>query len=242
MERQRVQANITAYWNARGATYDSQPGHGIHGTGEHAAWLRALAALLPPPPADILDVGAGTGFLSLLLAELGHRVLGLDLAEGMLAQARRKAARLPQPPAFRVGDAHAPDLPPASVDVVASRHLLWTLADPAAAFAAWRRLLRPGGRVLAIDGLWWADGRATVRGATTEPWQIAWETYYSDAVQQELPLMHAQSLEPILAAVRAAGFVDVRVSRLEEIERIERNTKERSDYPSRYVITVFAGA
>ena len=39
----------------------------------------------------VLDVGAGTGALSLLAAEIGHRVTALDLSEGMLAVAERKA-------------------------------------------------------------------------------------------------------------------------------------------------------
>jgi 2-polyprenyl-3-methyl-5-hydroxy-6-metoxy-1,4-benzoquinol methylase len=34
-------------------------------------------------PMDILDVGTGTGFLALLLAELGHRVVAIDLADAM---------------------------------------------------------------------------------------------------------------------------------------------------------------
>jgi ubiquinone/menaquinone biosynthesis C-methylase UbiE len=89
-----IQTGITAYWNQRGASYDQQPGHASHGGQEHRAWLSALADLLPPAPADILDVGAGTGFLSFLLAELGRRVIGADLADGMPAQARAKATGL----------------------------------------------------------------------------------------------------------------------------------------------------
>ncbi|NWF79404.1 MAG: methyltransferase domain-containing protein [Chloroflexi bacterium] len=45
-----------------------------------------------------------------------------------------------------------------SVDVVISRHLLWTLSDPPRALSSWQDLLRPGGLLLVIDGLWWAGG------------------------------------------------------------------------------------
>jgi SAM-dependent methyltransferase len=50
-----------------------------------------------------------------------------------------------------VGGGHGP---PASFDVVTSRHFLWTLREPAKAMASWRNLLRPGGRLVAVDGFW----------------------------------------------------------------------------------------
>jgi ubiquinone/menaquinone biosynthesis C-methylase UbiE len=39
-----------------------------------------------------------------------------------------------------------------SFDVVVTRHLVWTLVDPRAAFVEWLRVLKPGGRVLIVDG------------------------------------------------------------------------------------------
>lgn len=82
----------------------------------------------------MLDVGAGTGFLAFLAAELGHKVTGIDLAEGMLAVAREQATEVTNPPNFLIGDAIAPDFPPESFAVIMSRHVLWTLRDPASAF------------------------------------------------------------------------------------------------------------
>jgi len=51
-----------------------------------------MRRLLPEPPASVLDVGAGTGFLSLLLAGQGYDVTAVDLSPGMLGQLRGKAA------------------------------------------------------------------------------------------------------------------------------------------------------
>jgi SAM-dependent methyltransferase len=46
---------------------------------------------------------------------------------------------------------------------VVTRHLVWTLTDPAAAFAQWRRVLRPGGILLIVDGDWVSPASALER-------------------------------------------------------------------------------
>lgn len=119
-----VQSNVTAYWNGHSGAYDEHQFSRLHAAEAKAASWVALRAALPPPPADILDVGTGTGFLSLLLAEHGCRVVGIDLAEQMLATARAKAASLDSPPVLQVGDAVEPPFPPQSFDAVTNRYLL----------------------------------------------------------------------------------------------------------------------
>jgi SAM-dependent methyltransferase len=79
-----AQEHINAYWDVRSRSYDGDPGHGILDEEERRAWLAALA--------DVLDAGTGTGFLAFLLADLGHRVTGIDLSEDMLSAALARAA------------------------------------------------------------------------------------------------------------------------------------------------------
>lgn len=61
---------------------------------------------------SILDLGCGTGNHALPLAERGYEVVGVDLSESMLAEARRKARTLtaPSKPVFQQGDARNVDL------------------------------------------------------------------------------------------------------------------------------------
>src|SRR6266571_3556720 len=58
---------------------------------EFAVTLRALKDYLPRLPAEVLDVGGGPGRYSIAVAKLGHRVTLLDLSEGCLQLAQRKA-------------------------------------------------------------------------------------------------------------------------------------------------------
>ena len=87
-----IEQQVREYWDLDAATYDRSPGHDPQTRVELAVWAATLRRLLPPPPARVLDAGAGTGFVSLLLAREGYRVTALDLAPSMLAQLSAKAA------------------------------------------------------------------------------------------------------------------------------------------------------
>jgi ubiquinone/menaquinone biosynthesis C-methylase UbiE len=141
-------------WDEHAATYDEEPDHGLRDPAVRAAWASLLRLHLPAPPADVLDLGCGTGSLAVLLAEAGHHVQGLDLSAPMVAAAEAKARAAGVDAAFRQGDAAAPPYRAGSADVVLSRHVLWALPDPDEALRRWVGLLRPGGRLVLVEGRW----------------------------------------------------------------------------------------
>ncbi len=99
--------------------------------------------------ARVLEVGCGTGTNACHLAErFGCTVVGIDIAEYMVAEAQRKAEEkgLKDRVSFSVGDAYHIDFPDASFDAVVTVFVSQFL-DPARAFAEFRRVLRPGGRL-----------------------------------------------------------------------------------------------
>ncbi len=145
---------MTSFWDDRAATFDDEPDHGLRDPGVRAAWADLLLPLLPAAPARVADLGCGTGSLAVLLAEAGHHVRGVDLAPRMVAAATAKAAAAGVVAEFVQGDAADPPYAPGSADVVLVRHVLWALPDPAAALARWVRLLRPGGRLVLVEGRW----------------------------------------------------------------------------------------
>ncbi|WP_210574691.1 bifunctional 2-polyprenyl-6-hydroxyphenol methylase/3-demethylubiquinol 3-O-methyltransferase UbiG [Streptomyces sp. GESEQ-4] len=141
-----------ADWDAAAPTFDDEPDHGLRDPDIRLAWADRLRAWLPPRPCDVLDLGCGTGSLSLLAAEQGHRVTGVDLSPAMVALARAKLAG--RDAVFLVGDAAAPPVGEDRFDTVLVRHVLWALPDPGRALRHWRELLRPGGRLVLVEGVW----------------------------------------------------------------------------------------
>jgi ubiquinone/menaquinone biosynthesis C-methylase UbiE len=222
--RPHLQSQITAFWDQpreHGREYDQMPFHGMNTDKEKQAWLESLLGLLPPLPADVLDVGTGTGFLALLAAELGFRATGIDLSEGMWKLAEAKAGAMESGPRFLAGDAVDPDFAPESFDCIVSRHLLGSLLEPDTAFANWLRVLRPGGRVVSIE--WAADASRST-----------WKPYPED-VLKELPLRGAGAQE-LTTSFRRAGFVSSELENLDLIWKAEQHAFPDQQPRIRYAI------
>lgn len=144
--------DIRDYWSSRAATFDTSPGHEIFGDDERQAWHRLIREHLGDGADRMaLDLASGTGVISRLLCESGFKVTGLDFSEPMLERARTKARARDLKASFLIGDAEDTRLPENSFDVIMTRHLVWTLPDPKAAFADWFRVLKPGGSILIVD-------------------------------------------------------------------------------------------
>ena len=103
---------------------------------------------------DILDVGTGPGFFAIIMALAGHEITAIDFTEEMLEQAKSNAASEGVKPAFKLSDGHSINAPDASYDLIISRNLTWTLIDAEKAYTEWKRVLRPGGKIIIFDANW----------------------------------------------------------------------------------------
>jgi SAM-dependent methyltransferase len=143
-------------WDAEAGSFDEEPDHGLRDPGVRGAWAERLRGWLPGGASDVLDLGCGTGSLSLLAAEQGHRVTGVDLSPAMVELARAKLAG--RDAVFLIGDAAHPPVGEQRFDVVLGRHVLWALPDPGRVLLRWWGLLRPGGRLVLVEGVWGEAG------------------------------------------------------------------------------------
>lgn len=128
------------------------------------SYMRAIAtrtmdALALAPGESVLEVGCGNGvFLPLLARAVGPagRVVGLDHAPTFVAAARARVAEqgLDGHVTVEEGDAYRLPFPDASFDAAHCERVLMHLDDPTAALRELRRVVRPGGRVVAVEPDW----------------------------------------------------------------------------------------
>ena len=166
----------------------------------------------------VLDAGAGTGFLSLLLAREGYRVTALDLAPAMLAGLRAKAQR--RDLSIETVEGSAVEPPGDGYDAVVERHLVWTLPDPTAALQAWRKVA-PNGTLVLLESAWGARRRSEqlrarardlLRRLRNEPPDHHAE--YAPDLRAELPFGTGTTPEQLVRLVESTAWGAARVERL----------------------------
>lgn len=224
-----VKSAIRSRWDVSSQKYDTHFGHGIKTPDEREAWKRILWEALPGNGLDILDVGCGTGEISLVLAEMGHNVHGIDISEKMLTLARAKAKASRLKAKFLIGDAESLNFDEGKFDAVVSRHLLWTLPHPDKAMNEWKRILKNNGTVMVIDGMWrdgTLEGRArrlaSELGVILLERQNPWKAWYPSELNSALPHRFGLSSEDARKYFVASSLCDVTLSDLNEIREIQK--------------------
>ncbi len=101
------------------------------------------------PESTVLDVGAGTGFLTEGAAKIARKVIALDFSEAMMSEARAKLGG--RNVEFKIGNVERIPLPNASVDAVVGNMVLHHCPNPEAAVKEMTRVLVPGGRLVLSD-------------------------------------------------------------------------------------------
>lgn len=127
------------------------------------ASMGAIMALLPPPPARILDMGCGAGWTSIFFAKRGYEVVGQDISDDMIALAEENRARqgVGHTLSFICGDYEAIDHANA-FDAVIFFDCLHHADDETAALRAARAALRTGGLLVTHEP---GEGHSTAPGS-----------------------------------------------------------------------------
>jgi len=202
MQQLELKDRIREWWNDPSQDYDGFHGHGVNSDIEKELWGNEIVGMLDPKRNPrVLDIGTGTGFLALLLSSKGYEVTAVDWAVTMMQKAIDKANAASLPIKFDVQDAERLSFADASFDAVVSRHVLWTLADPAKAAKEWTRVIKPGGMVI-----------------TDIPRQgsQSGKHHYGEEVGRQLPLGNGADSGEIVALFKQSGLVNISLKLLEK--------------------------
>ena len=196
---------------------------GLRRKAERSEFARLLDHAIPGD-ASVLEVGCGTGQMSLFLAHADRFVVGADLTRASLELGRSAADRFGvEKVAFVETDLRSPGLREGAFDVVYSSGVLHHTPDPAASFASIVKLAKPGGWV--VIGLYNAYARfphrlrrglarltgwyvwdPVLREREAEP--ARWEAWLRD--QYEHPLEHRHTIADVQGWFEANGVDYVR--------------------------------
>jgi ubiquinone/menaquinone biosynthesis C-methylase UbiE len=217
----------TRYHDAAAGDYDFKWGINFGPVGRRQVTIKLAKALgfAPAPFERALEVGAGTGYFTLNLVAAGvvRRAVCSDISPRMLDVLAANARRLGLEVETVLGDAERLELPDQSFDLVFGHAVLHHLPDLPAAFRAFHRLLRPGGRLafagepsrhgdrlaalpkrgaLALAPLWRAAMSAPAANGEAEG---------GDHGMEWLVDVHSFSPAELRSVAREAGFDRVRV-------------------------------
>ena len=149
------------YWSGRAPEYSELHEREMNSM-RGDSFIKWVASL-PHTGAGVqaLDLGCGSGFVSICLASAGCTVTSVDFSAEMLEQARSNLeARGLNGVTFKQMDVHNLEFAENTFDLVMTRNVTWILKDLEQVYAEVLRVLKPGGTLINLDGDF---GRSTVK-------------------------------------------------------------------------------
>ena len=189
-----------AYWSERAEEYSALHENELDSE-RGGAFNRLLQGLLFEVKAQTqadciraLEIGCGSGMISILLADIGALVTGIDYSNKMLAQARKNAIarNIGNRIEFLHADAHELPFDNESFDLVITRNVTWILDDVPGVYAEVLRVLRPNGLFANIDAPYGqAFIAADARGEKpVHPTQTSEQLRIRNSLIANLPISH----------------------------------------------------
>ena len=218
--------DIEKYWTNRAEGYSQVNQEELAGENRYH-WIRELEAQIPSgrkEELEILDIGTGPGFFSILLAEKGYHVTAVDYTEAMLEEARKNAGALAGNIQFYRMDAQSLGFLDESFDVIVTRNLTWNLENPIQAYREWKRVLKPGGVLLNYDANWYhhlfdeekrrayEEDRQKVSAASLEDHYTCTDIDAMEEIARRVPLRRAMRPQWDQYVLNELGFSEVAVS------------------------------
>jgi len=187
----------------------------------------AIDWLLPPGARDVLDLGAGTGKLTIRLVERGLEVVAVDPIQEMLEVL---SGSLPDTPAL-LGTAEEIPLPDDSVDSVLVAQA-WHWFDPARAVKEVARVLRPGGRLGLVwntrdERLGWVKDLGRIIGHERDPFsqEVTLPHPFTDVERHQVEWTSYLTPQALIDLVASRSYcitspAEVRTRTLDEVREL----------------------
>lgn len=233
-------AEVDANWSRNADRW--QAGYDEHGDETRRTSSDAVLFdfLGPVEGRRILDAGSGNGYLSRLLARRGARMVAVENARRFHELALEHQARTPLDIAYHHASIAAlPFLADASFDAAVANFVLMDVADYAAAIAEIARVLRPGGRFVAVIShqstsfRWYAPAADSPRKEDRLAWQdddyFVRRTGWMQWGRFDPILSFHRPLRDYVAAARSSGLL------LRDLEEPELTAEARRTLPARTI-------
>lgn len=142
---------IADYWNQRSFGYSLDNQEEL--LNDQEKWIELINHYLKINKGmKVLDLGCGPGFFSVLLANFGCQVIGIDYSDKMLEEARKNAEKFEVNIEFQKMDVQDLAFQDEAFDLIITRNVTWNLEKPVQAYKEIWRVLKNKGHLLNADG------------------------------------------------------------------------------------------
>ncbi len=153
-----LKEGIYNYWNERAWSY-SESGEEELKNFKKEAWKKLIQSKLnSETEVKALDLGTGSGFLAIIMSEMGYKVTAIDRSEEALEEARKNAELAAVEIDFIVRDAETLNFED-EFDLIINKDLSWLLSDPVNTYSSWDKALKEKGQLMIFDSNWYAGLR-----------------------------------------------------------------------------------
>lgn len=201
-----VEKVIGDFWDNYSSEFD-----GEHDTENIDVWKKYLEEILGADKNKVvLDMGAGTGFLANMTAELGYTSIGVDISRKMLEYAVDHADKKKVPAAYMYGSIL--DLPfmDNTADYVINARVLWTLVEPDKAIKEWARVIKPGGSIYCFNRMKEDEGITVYK-----------KDFYDNKEVDDKLVVQGAKMDELKNLMERNGLVNVRIEQLPDTYKDE---------------------
>lgn len=201
-----VEKVIGDFWDNYSSEFD-----GEHDTENIDVWKKYLEEILGADKNKVvLDMGAGTGFLANMTAELGYTSIGVDISRKMLEYAVDHADKKKVSAAYMYGSIL--DLPfmDNTADYVINARVLWTLVEPDKAIKEWARVIKPGGSIFCFNRMKENEGITVYK-----------KDFYDNKEVDDKLVVQGAKMDELKNLMERNGLVNVRIEQLPDTYKDE---------------------